>query len=149
MVKEHDFRRIALGMRDAIEGAHMGHPDFRVQGRIFASLHHDRQTAGRGRMAGMVFLTPEQQQQLMQDHPAAFSPESGAWGRSGCTRVQLDAVDEDTLGEAMTRAWQNIIDKQKTGKKPGIGRKRTIDKTIKTTAAKTKTVGKPAPPRPR
>lgn len=95
-----DFRRIALGMTDAIESAHMGHPDFRVNGRIFATLHADMKY-------GMVKLTPDQQAAFIRDDPAAFSPESGAWGRQGCTAVRLDAVDEDTLGEALTLAWRN------------------------------------------
>jgi hypothetical protein len=111
MLNENDFRRIALGMTDTIESAHMGHPDFRVNGRIFATLHHDRRT-------GMVALTPEQQQRFMQEDPASFTPESGAWGRGGSTRVRLDAVDEDTLGDAMTLAWQNAVQKQQTAKKP-------------------------------
>jgi hypothetical protein len=110
MLKESDFRRIALGMTDAIEAAHMGHPDFRANGRIFATLHHDRRT-------GMVKLTPEQQQRFTRDNPASFTPEVGAWGRAGSTRVQLDAVDEDTLGDAMTLAWQNTVPLLKTAKK--------------------------------
>lgn len=93
------FRRIALGIAGAIESAHMGHPDFRVMGRIFATLHHDGQS-------GMVKLTPDQQQTFVLDHPAAFVPENGAWGRQGCTRVRLAAVDEETLGEAITLAAQ-------------------------------------------
>ncbi|MBZ5555556.1 MAG: MmcQ/YjbR family DNA-binding protein [Acidobacteriia bacterium] len=104
MTSAKDFRRIALGMKDTIEGAHMGHPDFRVNGRIFATLHHDQQS-------GMVKLTPDQQQNFVRENPAAFMPENGAWGRQGCTRVQLDAVDEDTLGEAITLAWQNTAKK--------------------------------------
>ncbi len=100
-MQSKDFRRIALGMTRAIESSHMGHPDFRVDNRIFATLHHDDQF-------GMVKLTPEQQQQFMSDHPEAFSPENGAWGRAGCTRVRLAAVPEEALGEAMTLAWQNI-----------------------------------------
>ena len=99
-VTEEIFRRIALGMKDALEGAHMGHPDFRVGGRIFSSIHHDR-------AHGMVKLTPEQQPAFIRDHPGAFAPESGAWGRAGCTRVTFDSVDEETLGEALTLAWQN------------------------------------------
>ena len=79
----------------------MGHPDFRANDRIFATLHGD------GRF-GMVKLTPEQQRQFVRDHPTAFAPESGAWGRQGCTRVTLRAVDEETLGEAMTLAWRNV-----------------------------------------
>src|SRR5437667_3198561 len=95
-----DFRRIALRMVDAIEGAHMGHPDFRVNGRIFATLHPDHQW-------GMVKLTPDQQQKFVRENPSTFVPENGAWGRQGCTSVRLDSVDEDTLEEAMTLAWQN------------------------------------------
>lgn len=100
-----DFRRIALGMKDAIESAHMGHPDFRVHGRIFATLHADH-------VWGMVKLTPEQQQTFVRENPATFVPESGAWGRAGCTAVRLDSVDEDSLGEAMTLAWQNTARQQ-------------------------------------
>jgi len=95
-----DFRRIALGMKGAVEGAHMGHPDFRVNNRIFATLHADDHH-------GMVNLTPDQQHDFMRARPEAFAPESGAWGRAGCTRVVLKQVDEETLGEAMTLAWQN------------------------------------------
>jgi hypothetical protein len=100
-----DFRRITLGLAGTIESAHMGHPDFRANGRIFATLHADDKF-------GMVKLTLDQQQQFVREDPAAFAPESGAWGRSGCTAVRLDAVDEDTLGEAMTLAWQNTVKKQ-------------------------------------
>jgi hypothetical protein len=99
MVTPGDFRRIALGMKGATESAHMGHPDFRVNGRIFATLHAD------GR-AGMVKLTPEEQRAFTGDSPASFTPEKGAWGLQGCTAVRLDAVDEDVLGEAMTLAWR-------------------------------------------
>ena len=103
-MRANDFRRIALGMAGAVEGAHMGHPDFRVNNRIFATLHHDREF-------GMVALTPDQQEQFIRAHPDAFAPESGAWGRTGSTRVQLALVQEETLGEAMTLAWQNTVNK--------------------------------------
>ena len=103
-MRANDFRRIALGMQAAVEGAHMGHPDFRVNNRIFATLHHDR-------AFGMVALTPDQQEQFIRAHPDAFAPESGAWGRAGSTRVRLASVDEETLGEALTLAWQNIASK--------------------------------------
>ena len=98
------LRRIALGMKGAIESAHMGHPDFRANGRIFATLHA-------GETTGMVKLTPEQQQDFMSRN-RAFVPEPGAWGRQGCTAVRLDAVDEDTLGEALTLAWRNVSEKK-------------------------------------
>jgi hypothetical protein len=95
------FRRIALALEGAVEGAHMGHPDFRVDKRIFASLHtHDQ--------FGMVKLTPDQQALFIEDHPGAFEPEAGAWGRSGCTRIVLKAADEEAVGEALTLAWQNM-----------------------------------------
>ncbi len=104
-----DFRRIALGTQDAIESAHMGHPDFRVNGRIFATLHPDHQW-------GMVKLTPDQQQKFVRENPETFVPENGAWGRQGCTSVRLDSIDEETLGEAMTLAWQNTAVKRVAGR---------------------------------
>lgn len=97
-----EFRRLALSMNDATEGAHMDHPDFRANGRIFATLYpngHD----------GMVKLTGEQQQDFVSVNGTAFEPASGAWGRQGCTTVHLASVDEDRLGEAMTLAWQNTV----------------------------------------
>ena len=103
-MRAQDFRRIALGMTDAVESAHMGHPDFRANNRIFATLHADDKV-------GMVKLTPDQQKRFVEEAPAAFAPESGAWGRSGCTSVRLEAVDADTLGEAMTLAWKNLVSK--------------------------------------
>src|SRR5215510_818479 len=95
-----DFRRTALGLPDAVEGAHMGHADFRVNGKIFATLHH-------GNKSGMVKLTPEQQKEFVRSHPASFAAESGAWGRAGCTKVLLAAADPETVGDAMTLAYQN------------------------------------------
>jgi hypothetical protein len=99
-----NFRHIALRMDGAIESAHNGHPDFRANGKIFATLHPDLEW-------GMVKLNPDQQQKFVGENPAAFLPEVGAWGRAGCTKVRLDSVDEDTLGEAMTLAWQNTAKK--------------------------------------
>jgi hypothetical protein len=109
-MREKDFRRLVLGMEGAVEGARMGHPDFRVNNRIFATLHHDREF-------GMVALTPDQQEQFTRAHPDAFAPESGAWGRAGSTRVRLAAVEEETLGEAVTLAWQNSVNKGATAPK--------------------------------
>jgi hypothetical protein len=97
----HDFRRIALGLEGAIESAHMGHPDFRANGRIFATLHHDMKS-------GMVKLTPQEQNTFVKAQPDVFSLEAGAWGRSGCTKVHLALADEETIGEAMTLAWRAV-----------------------------------------
>jgi hypothetical protein len=93
-------------LKGAVEGAHMGHPDFRVNGRIFATLHEDLKF-------GMVKLTPEQQEKFIRDDGKSFAPEAGAWGRAGCTRVKLDSVEEDMLGESMTLAWKNTVEKGK------------------------------------
>lgn len=79
---DDDFRDLALALDGVVEGAHMGHPDFRVNNRIFASLRQDGAT-------GMVKVTPEQQAVLLQEHPNAFVPSPGAWGRGGCTDVIL------------------------------------------------------------
>ena len=104
-MRASDFRRIALGMEGAIERAHMGHPDFRANGKIFATLHS-------GDLFGMVMLTPEQQETFIAQYPAMFSPEAGAWGRQGCTRVRLETADEESVGEAMTLAWRNVNEKR-------------------------------------
>ena len=97
------FRQIVLALQDVIESAHMNHPDFRVNGRIFATLHGDMKF-------GMVALTPEQQAEFMH-RDKAFAPESGAWGRHGSTRVTLADVDEEILGEALTLARRNALAK--------------------------------------
>lgn len=99
------FREIALGLRDAVEQAHQGHPDFRVGGRIFASLGYPDANWG------MVTLTPEQQREFVRGSPGAFVPAAGAWGEQGSTTVRLDAVGEEELGEVLTLAWRNAIAK--------------------------------------
>jgi hypothetical protein len=95
------FRRIALGMEGAVEGAHMNHPDFRANGKIFATIHPDNEQ-------GMVKITPEQQERFIREHPGMFHPAAGAWGRQGCTMVTFASATEDAVGEAMTLAWQNL-----------------------------------------
>jgi hypothetical protein len=102
----NDFRRIALGMQDSIEGRHMDHPDFRAGGRIFATLSTDPAW-------GMVQLTPEQQQEFIGLGPDTFVPAKGAWGRGGSTMVRLGSADRETVGQAMTLAWQGAMTKAK------------------------------------
>jgi hypothetical protein len=92
-----DFRRMALAMKGVVEGSHQGHPDFRANGRVVASL---RATGERG----MVKLTREDQATLVAEHPEVFEPEAGAWGDQGCTRVLLAPADEESVGWALTRA---------------------------------------------
>ena len=80
----------------------MGHPDFRVGGGIFATLQHGLRTAA-------VDLSPEDQARFVAEAPGAFSPESGAWGRAGYTRIQLASADEQLVGEALTLAWRRRV----------------------------------------
>jgi hypothetical protein len=79
------FRRLALSLPDTSEGQHMQHPDFRVNGRIFATLHPDG-------LHGMVKVSPQRQRDLLRAHADDFTPAAGAWGRQGCTLVVLATV---------------------------------------------------------
>jgi hypothetical protein len=99
------FRRIALSMPDAIEASHMGHPDFRVGKKIFASLGYPDAAWA------MVKLTPEQQAVLVSAEPKVFVPVPGGWGRQGSTNVRLAAADTATLKSALAMAWRNIAPK--------------------------------------
>jgi len=99
------FRSIALGLPDAVEGAHQGHADFRVGKRIFATLGYPDEAWG------MVKLTPEQQSVLVESEPEIFRPVPGGWGKQGNTNVQLAKADPTTLRSALTMAWQNIAPK--------------------------------------
>jgi hypothetical protein len=83
----------------------MGHPDFRVGGKIFATLGPDEEW-------GMVKLTPDQQALFVRPEPDAFQPASGAWGRRGCTMVRLDAAAESSVRQALTAAWRNTAPKR-------------------------------------
>ena len=96
-----DFRRIALSLPEVEESAHMNHPDFRVGGKIFATLGYPDKDHG------MVILPPEEQARFMQSYPKVFVPAKGAWGKRGSTTVRLEAVDRTTLKRAMEIAWRN------------------------------------------
>jgi hypothetical protein len=98
------FRRLALELEEALEGAHMGHPDFRVAGRIFASIHA-------GDATGMVQLAPEEQVALVAEQPRAFSPAAGAWGRGGSTIVHFAEADVATVRSALVLAYQRTREK--------------------------------------
>jgi hypothetical protein len=114
---EDAFRAIALGLKGAAEGAHMGHPDFRADGRIFASLRGDGER-------GMVKLTPDQQADFVGRRPDVFAPESGAWGRQGCTAVRLATADEETVGEALTLARRNNAERAPAASRPPAAARR-------------------------
>ena len=97
-----DFREIALSLDGVVESSHMNHPDFRANGRIFATLHSND-------TYGMVKLSPGEQQELMRKHPKMFEASAGAWGRQGCTNVRLAAASRATVRAAMTLAWEAIL----------------------------------------
>lgn len=98
---QDDFRRLALALPEAVEGAHMGHPDFRVGGKIFATLSQSGDL-------GMTKLTPDQQEVLCAAEPAIFAPVPGGWGRSGSTHVRLASADEEAVRGALAMAWRNV-----------------------------------------
>jgi hypothetical protein len=101
-----EFRRIALSMPQASESAHMDHPDFRVGGKIFATLGYPDKDHG------MVILPPEEQSRLVRTHPKIFTPAKGAWGKRGSTSVRLEAVDEATLRSVIEIAWRKRAPKR-------------------------------------
>jgi len=95
-----DFKRIALSLDGAEEGSHMGAVDFRVGGRIFATL------ASQAKGYGNLMLTPEQQKSFVDELPEVFLPVAGGWGRMGATHVVLAAANEDLLRGALKTAWR-------------------------------------------
>jgi len=101
-----EFRRMALSLPQATEAAHMGHPDFRVGGKIFATLSPP------GLGWAMVKLTPEQQESFVQAEPKVFEPFNGAWGRDGATKVHLRAAKKGSLRTALVFAWRNRAPKR-------------------------------------
>jgi hypothetical protein len=115
-----DFRRIALGLPGAEESSHMGQPDFRVGGRIFATLASEKQGYGN------LMLTPEQQAAFVGELPEVFLPIAGGWGRMGGTHIRLAAASEDVLAGALHTAWKLRVEKNaKSAKKVRAGAKRT------------------------
>ncbi|NYF81265.1 MmcQ/YjbR family DNA-binding protein [Granulicella arctica] len=104
------FRKLALSLPGAVESSHMGHPDFRLNNRIFATL------SAQAKGCGMVKLTPEQQSAFTVDLPEVFEPVPGGWGRGGATLMHLNAVSPDILLGALTTAYRNLEAKQAAAK---------------------------------
>ncbi|MGA3023695.1 MAG: MmcQ/YjbR family DNA-binding protein [Bryobacteraceae bacterium] len=100
-----DFRRIALSLPGAEEGSHMGAADFRVGGRIFATL------ASQSQGYGNLMITPELQAQFVEEAPEVFVPIAGGWGRAGATHIRLSAATEDLLAGALRTAWKLRVEK--------------------------------------
>jgi len=109
------FRELALAHPEAIEGAHMGHPDFRAGGKIFATLTADGER-------GMVKLAPDAQAAYVRRAPRVFTPANGAWGRQGCTMVLLRAAREPIVQEALDAAWRNTAPQRLVAERDGGGR---------------------------
>ncbi|MGA2570394.1 MAG: MmcQ/YjbR family DNA-binding protein [Terracidiphilus sp.] len=109
-MKASDFKRIALSLEGAEEGSHMGAVDFRVGGRIFATLASVKEGYGN------LFLTPEVQAEFLAERPDLFLPIHGGWGRMGMTHIRLAKADEDSLRGALHTAWKLRMEKNR---KPG------------------------------
>jgi hypothetical protein len=102
----NEFRELALSFPEAIESAHMHHPDFRVGGRIFATLGYPDENSA------MVKLSPDDQKEFVHTRPGIFTSAKGAWGRQGATNINLPAATISIVREALTAAWRNIAPKR-------------------------------------
>ena len=102
----NDFRKLALSFPEAIESAHMDHPDFRVHGKIFATLGYPDKDSG------VVKLTPDEQREFVRSDPNVFQPVKGAWGRRGGTSVHLPSAKIDKVRAALGAAWRNTAPKR-------------------------------------
>ena len=98
--REAALSRAGAGIAETAESKHMGHPDFRVAGKIFATLSADE-------TSGCLKLTPQQQAVFVRSEPAVYKPLNGAWGLRGWTRVELAAATEPSLRQALVQAWRN------------------------------------------
>lgn len=101
-----DFRQLVLALPKTEERQHMDHPDFRVAGKIFATLGYPDKTRG------MVKLSPEDQHNFSKDYPDTFIPVKGTWGRRGATSVHLKAAKKEVLRKAISAAWRNTAPKR-------------------------------------
>src|SRR5260370_37063300 len=114
-----DFRRIALSFGGGEESSHMGNPDFRVGGRIFATLS----SADQG--YGNLMLTLEQQEAFVEELPKVFVPIAGGWGRMGMTHVRLAGANEDVLAGALRTAWKLRVEKNEKSRQKSRARRPT------------------------
>jgi hypothetical protein len=112
----NEFRGLALSLPDASESAHMGHPDFRVHGKIFATLGYPDQRFG------VVLLTPEQQREFVLLAPDTFVPVPGGWGLKGSTRVVLEKADESHVLDALLTAYRRVPAKKASSKSARVNK---------------------------
>jgi hypothetical protein len=116
-----EFRKIALSFPETEEHSHMDHPDFRVAGKIFATLGYPDKNRG------MVKVSPEDQHNFSKDYPEAFVPVKGAWGRRGATILHLRKAQKEVARKAIEAAWRNVAPKRLLGEQSvsqGLARKK-------------------------
>jgi len=97
-----EFRKLALSLEGAVEEEHMGHPDFRVGGKIFATMGYPDKSHA------MVKLPLEQQHEFNVEEPDVFVPVKGGWGKKGATQVRLKAAKKETVKKALEAAWRRV-----------------------------------------
>jgi hypothetical protein len=137
-----DFSRIALTMEGAEESSHMGAADFRVGGRIFATLASAKQGYGN------LMLTPEQQTGFVEEMPEVFLPVHGGWGRNGATHIRLAKANKDVLAGALRVAWKLRVEKnantnmKKTSTNKTGTKKMAVNTRTKPASAAQKTAAK-------
>ena len=122
------FRKFALSFPDAVEAEHMRHPDFRIGGKIFASL------GAPSNEWCMVKLTQDQQKAFLEANAESFQPCNGAWGRQGCTNIKLSVANTLAVRSAVTLAVENVTASLPAKHKPAA-RKRSrssVSETIVT-----------------
>ena len=124
-MKAADFRRIALSFEGAEEGSHMGAADFRVGGRIFATL------ASQAKGYGNLMLTPELQEEFVRELPEVFLPIHGGWGRMGMTHIRLAQANEDVLTGALRAAWKLRVEKNSRTKKTPLTKTKRAPGAVK------------------
>ena len=122
-MKPADFQRIALSFEGAEESSHMGAPDFRVGGRIFATLASEKHGYGN------LMLTPEQQAEFVGELPEVFMPIHGGWGRMGATHIRLSKASEDVLAGALRAAWMLRVEKNAGTKRTTRTKKKRVPKS--------------------
>lgn len=105
-----DFRRLALALDGVEEGSHMGAADFRVGGKIFATLAHQKEGCGN------LMLTPEVQAEFVAESPDVFLPVAGGWGAGGATHIRLAKANTDLLSGALRAAWKIRLEKNAGGR---------------------------------
>ena len=126
-----EFRALALSFPEAVESSHMNHPDFRVRGKIFATLGYP------GRGWGCLNLPPMEQNRLLRMEPDVYFPAKGAWGRAGATQVHLRLARKGSVRAALRAAWENQVPEEplasgKARKVPPV--RRTSSRTVRRTS---------------